>query len=885
MALRTCRVIVLLVVVTAAAGYAAQVNRAWPPGMQQVPEVSLPLAPEEALKKFYMPPGYRVELVASEPMVHEPVMIDWDADGRMWVVEMPGFMPDIQATSERTPVGKIVVLEDTNTDGRMDKRTVFQDGLVLARWLKILDRGVLVAEPPNLWLFQDTNGDLRADRKELVTNLYGRREANVEHNANSLLWALDNWMYTSEVDIYLRLKNGRFDVQRTLSRGQWGITQDDAGRIYRNTNESALHVDLIPARYFLRNPNLLRTRGSHESLTGLNGELNTVWPIRPTRGVNRGYQSGILRPDGTLARFTAVCAPVVYRGDRLPAELYGNMFVVDPAVNLVSRIILSDSPNGLVARKAYEDVRGEFLASTDELFRPVNLSMGPDGTLYVVDMYRGIIEHKGYLTEYLRDYVLSHKLEQLTSRGRIYRIVHETTRRDGPPAMSRATSARLVELLAHPNGWRRDMAQQLLVERGDASVVPALRTLADSASDVRTRLHALWTLDGLDSIEPATVLRALNHPSRDVRVSALRLAERWLNDPAHPIHEAVLKRLDDTDWAVRRQLAATLGEFPPGSKEAALATILERDGDDPVAMDAALSGLRGLEPAVLERLLQSNVETPQRSAAITMLAATIVGSGQDAANQILLQRIAEESRPAWQRSALLRGAEVALLAATMPGTPSRRAPDPNAPCETCPGGRGEPRGQRAFPDALEGATAPSPTAGRGGGPRLTLTREPALVTIAARNDDLGNRAAKVLARVEWPGKVGGAATAAPLTPVEQERFAAGQEVFKNLCEACHLADGRAQQGVAPALSGSAEVVGPPAVTIRILLHGKEGSIGLMPAHADALSDEEIAAVLTYIRRAWGQTASPIEAGAVKEVRSATTGRTRPWTAEELAAIR
>jgi mono/diheme cytochrome c family protein len=143
----------------------------------------------------------------------------------------------------------------------------------------------------------------------------------------------------------------------------------------------------------------------------------------------------------------------------------------------------------------------------------------------------------------------------------------------------------------------------------------------------------------------------------------------------------------------------------------------------------------------------------------------------------------------------------------------------------------------------------------------------------------------VLARVEWPGKPGGAAAATPLTPIEQRRFTAGQEVYKNLCEACHGADGREQQGVAPALIGSAEVVGPAAVPIRILLHGKEGSVGLMPAHADALGDEEIAAVITYIRRSWGHTASPVDAGAVKNVRSATAGRTRPWTAEELAAIR
>ena len=248
----------------------------------------------------------------------------------------------------------------------------------------------------------------------------------------------------------------------------------------------------------MRHPNLLRTRGSYESLNGPNGELNDVWPIRPTRGVNRGYQFGILRADGTLAKYTSVCAPMVYRGDRLPAELYGNVFVVDPTVNLVSRIILERQRAAVsTADKAYRDVRGEFLASTDERFRPVNLSLAPDGTLYVVDMYRGIIQHKGYMTEYLRDYVLTHKLAQPNSYGRIYRIVHESTKRDTTPLPSEATApAQLVSVaVVHPNGWRRDMAQQLLVERGDKSVVPALRKLASSADDPRARLKALWVLD------------------------------------------------------------------------------------------------------------------------------------------------------------------------------------------------------------------------------------------------------------------------------------------------------------------------------------------------------------------------------------------------------
>jgi glucose/arabinose dehydrogenase len=412
---------VLLVVVTAVTILGDQrspANRPWPPGVQQVPAESPALSPADALKTFYMPPGYQVELVASEPLIQEPVAIDWDLEGRLWAVEMPGFMGDLTGSNEHDPIGRVVVLQDKDGDGRMDTRTVFADGLVLARSLKVLDRGVLVGEPPNAWLMHDTDGDLRMDTKELVTGQYGRRDADPQNNANGFYWALDNRIYTAgQSDIELRLKNGAFEVHRTLSRGEWGVTQDDAGRIYRNTNESALHVDLVPTFYFARNPNLLRTRGSYERLADDTNALNTVWPVRPNPGTNRAYQTGIDRADGTLAAFTAVCAPLVYRGDRLPADLYGNVFVAEPAGNLVSRIVLSDDGTTLRARKAYE--RGEFLASTDERFRPVYLSNAPDGTMYVVDMYHGILEHRISVTMYLRDQIQARKLTAPTGFGRI----------------------------------------------------------------------------------------------------------------------------------------------------------------------------------------------------------------------------------------------------------------------------------------------------------------------------------------------------------------------------------------------------------------------------------------------------------------------------------
>src|SRR4030095_16196242 len=176
-----------------------------------------------------------------------------------------------------------------------------------------------------------------------------------------------------------------------------------------------------------------------------------VWPAHPTRAVNRGYQTGVLRPDGTLAAFTSAAAPTVYRGDRLPAELCGNVFVVEPAANLISRLIVTDEGDRLRARRAYD--RAEFMASTDERFRPVYLSNAPDGTLYVVDMYHGIIQHRGYITEYLRDQILERKLDTPNGHGRIYRIVHDTTQRDRRPAVDRESSARLVEFLYPPTRW------------------------------------------------------------------------------------------------------------------------------------------------------------------------------------------------------------------------------------------------------------------------------------------------------------------------------------------------------------------------------------------------------------------------------------------------
>ena len=909
--------------VMTAVGAQEPANRSWSPGVQKAPDQSPPLSPEEEMKHFYLPPGYRVELVAAEPIIQDPIAVDWDADGRLWVVEYPEFVRNLTDPEPNLePLGRIAVLEDTNNDGKMDKRTVFADGLVQGRSVKALDAGILVHEPPDIWLMKDTNGDLKMDSKEKVGTDQGRRDGGVEGNANTLRWGLDNYLHSagSNVSTQLRIKDGKFDRRPTLSRGEWGVTQDDFGRVFRNSSEASLQVDLVPTPYYARNPTQIRTRGSYEVMTNDVNNINEVWPVRPSPGTNRSYQFGVLRPeDGTIRQVTAACGPEVYHGDRLPAEMYGNVFFGEPTANFVRRIVINDDGTALRARAAYD--KAEFLGSTDERFRPVSMTSAPDGTLMIVDFYRGVIQDRSSTTLYLKGYIESRNLHSPmgVGMGRLWRVVHETTRRDTTrPQLSRATPAQLVQTLSHPNGWWRDTAQRLLVERGSRTVTPQLKALATGNALPRTKVKALWVLDGNDGIDVPTIVKALADPSRDVRVSAVRIAERWLGDPASPVQAAVLKLIDDPDWNVPQQLAGSLGAMAPGLKETALANLLRKHANDPVTMDAALSSMRGSEVAVLEKLLAAApAQSPAQETAIAMVVATIVRAGQDAGIQSTLAIVADANRPAWQRAAVLRGVEIALVPNTaMPGN-ARRGAAPSitatavgtagAPCPTCPGGRAGPGGAYAFREppasptlvargGQQAAAVPAGGAaavgarggagrGGGGGPRVQVSREPAAFSaLAAAAGDLQARATNVLARIEWPGKPGASNPVTPLTAAEQRRYDAGREVYLNICQACHQPDGRGLERVAPTLVGSVLALAPAEVTARILLNGKEGTVGLMPPIGTTLTDDQIAAVLTYIRREWSQAGDPVDPATVRNARAQTATRTRPWTNDELLAL-
>ena len=397
------------------------------------------LEPAEALGAFKLPPGYTIELAASEPMVHTPVAMEFDADGRMWVVEMIGYMPNIAGEGEDAKNGNIVILEDTNNDGLMDKRTVFLDGLMLPRSIGLVADGALVAEPPNLYFYQDTDGDGRADKKELVDNRYGS-QANPEHSSNGLLWAIDNWIYSAKHERRYRYKGGKWITEESRARGQWGIAQDDFGRLYYNTNSDQLRVDLIPSHYLDRNPNFRGNAGFNYQTA----DSQEVWPGRINPGVNRGYQRGTLRPDDwRLARYTGASGVSIYRGNLLPEEVRGYAFVPEPTGNFVRMNRLTERDGAVSASNAF--YHSEFLTSTDERFRPVSTYNGPDGALYIVDMYRGLLQHRIFLTTYLRDQIVDRKLEEPLNYGRIYRISHRSAAGGAFPKLSQAASERLPD--------------------------------------------------------------------------------------------------------------------------------------------------------------------------------------------------------------------------------------------------------------------------------------------------------------------------------------------------------------------------------------------------------------------------------------------------------
>lgn len=828
-------------------------NAPWPAGVDEnQPKYPPALSPAQELDTFHMPPGYQVQLVASEPLVKDPILAEFDGDGRLWVVEMQGYAVGEKMVNETQPVGDIVILEDTNGDGVYDKRTVFQDNLVLPRALKILDHNcALIGEPPKLIKACDTNGDLKADTQEVVADGFGR-EGNIEHAANGLYWGMDNSINISEHKYNLAFKgNGKFEVVPNLVRGQWGITQNDGGLIFRNFNTDPLFVDYIPAHYFVRNPDVTRTTGLYENL--VDQSKSAVWPARPTLGVNRGYRPEVPRPDGSAYYYQGVSSPMIYRGDALPKELYGNPVVVDSPTNLVHLLKMQDDGSGNLSAADFYS-KGEFLASSDERFRPVSLTPGWDGTFYIVDMYRGVSQDEPIQTDYLKNYILQHKLWDGIHYGRIYRVVH--TGMKAPPAkpqMNEETPVQLVAHLSDPIGWWRDTAQELLVQRNDKSTVAPLQKLVATAPDFRTRVQAVWTLAGMNSLDADTVKKALGDSNPYVRDAAVRGAEQYLAKGDAGMLAAVMKLADDSNWLVRRQLAASLGELPANMRLAPVVAVMKKYGDDKMTVDAAVSGLQGQEADAMDQLVAQSGSID----AVEMLAGAAAKSRDEGQVKKLIALATDAKQPQTVRVAVLNGAAIGFSGQII------------RPSGAVAGGKAG-----GVPDLF---VRPKPAI-----KLMSVSAAPAaLIAMSKQSDDLGAAAKGVVDDLDWPGKPVPPKPKNNRTPEEDALFKAGQGVYATNCAGCHQDQGQGAPHIAAALAGSKIATGRPDMPLRVLLNGKDGSIGEMPPLGQSLSDEQVAQVLTYVRGSFGNTASPIHPDLVKEFRLSYAYRKKPWTDAEL----
>ncbi|MEX2565027.1 MAG: HEAT repeat domain-containing protein [Cyclobacteriaceae bacterium] len=566
-----------------------------------------PLSPVQALEKFKLEEGFRIEVVAHEPMVVDPIAMDIDVDGRLWVIDMPSYMPahdlDVLETStlEKVPEARVVVLEDTDKDGKMDLHRIFYTGLILPRAIKVLTDGVLVAEPPNVWYIKDTDGDGKGDAKESVYNGYGdHTDPNIHSYPGGLMWGMDNWLHSSNNNVEsIRKVNGEWKTMPFRRLGQWGMSQDNWGRLYSSNNSRPLQTHLVPYGYSDRHPQFEMTSGKNVSIGG-----DTLWPSHPT-GVNRGYREGVLREDGTLIRATAVSSTVIYRGDQFGDEYVGNAFSPEPGANLVKRYIVEGDPGEIEVKARYAYEGKEFLTSNDERFRPINIYNSPDGTLYILDMYRGILEHASHLTDYLRNHAVERDLQIPTGTfGRIYRVIRE----DRPlsyevPQFSRMQPEEWVGYLGHKNGLLRDQAQQVLVQCSVPKLIPALESLVqDDTHEPYTRLQALWTLEGYQrSVYSSDKLSRMvklaledGHPR--VRAAAIRILEPTIASNYTDVQEQLIKVAEnDASAYVQLQLLASLGESKDEGSLELMAKILNERIDSPYFQEMALTGVYNRE--------------------------------------------------------------------------------------------------------------------------------------------------------------------------------------------------------------------------------------------------------------------------------------------------
>jgi len=640
-----------------------------------------PLAPEESLKRFQLEPGFRIELVAAEPHVADPVAIAFDAPGRIFVCEIHGYnlegyldVVELNKTGaldravRRVPAddrtiaeaaknqyGTVKLLVDADGDGRIDRADVWADRLPPCYGVVPARGGVIVLCAPDIVYLADRDGDGKAEVRETLFTGFGTYD--LWSRISNPRWGVDNWIYAVNgiqsggtitgprlgEPVKLGATCFRFKADGSRlepvsgSTSGFGQALDDWGDRFLVTNQQhALHVAPLDHRYLARNPyyaapNLVINVSSY-------GHPAKVYPIsqpdpwRLARSKDPAWVKFYGVAEATAnGFFTAASGQCIYQADQFPEAYRGNHFSVDNAQNLVHRCLLEADGATFTARRPQADERREFLTSTEQWFRPVNLATGPDGALYVVDMYRAIIEDYSAIPRYLQQIYIE-SLIAGSEKGRIYRVAWGEPVLRGAGScvqtdLARLATRDLVDCLASGNIFWRETAQRLLVERGDQAAVEPLARLAREGKTPQARLHALHALDGLGALDATWVERALRDSHFAVRMHALRLAERWL-DQVPALTEQVLQMADDPQPRVRLQLALTLGESRDPRAVDVLSRLARESGDDRWIQAAILSAVPNSAARLLDRLLLATSDTG-RSASLVPALASVVGARHD----------------------------------------------------------------------------------------------------------------------------------------------------------------------------------------------------------------------------------------------------------------